>query len=121
MGQLRLEAHQTALAEAIWESGAFKLGAFRLKLHETNPTAPLSPYYISMREADVEPGAFPGLLEQIARSIHTDSLRMGVMADCIVGIPNAGNSIADGVSELSGLAVLRLDFPRQLQEYSRFI
>ncbi len=34
---------QRAFADALLETGAVKFGAFRLKLHEKQPDAPLSP------------------------------------------------------------------------------
>lgn len=39
------------LALKMYELGAIKFGAFRLKLHETKPDAPLSPIYIDLRPA----------------------------------------------------------------------
>jgi len=38
-----------ALARALVEAGAIKFGAFRLKLHEQQPDAPLAPIYIDLR------------------------------------------------------------------------
>jgi uridine monophosphate synthetase len=37
------------LAAMLYEVGAVKFGAFRLKQHETNPDAPLSPIYLNLR------------------------------------------------------------------------
>jgi len=37
------------LAEALYRAGAIQFGAFRLKLHEERPDAPLSPLYINLR------------------------------------------------------------------------
>jgi len=44
-----LSAAQQTVAEQLFEINAIKFGAFRMKLHETNPTAPLSPIYIDLR------------------------------------------------------------------------
>ncbi len=41
---------QKELADALFNIGAIKFGAFRLKLHEKNPTAPLSPIYVNLRD-----------------------------------------------------------------------
>ncbi|MDP3994573.1 MAG: hypothetical protein Q8P91_01970 [bacterium] len=38
-----------ALSAQLFEIGAIKFGAFRLKLHDTHPEAPLSPIYIDLR------------------------------------------------------------------------
>ncbi len=40
-----MEKIYTDVADIILERGAFKFGAFKLKLHEKNPNAPLSPFY----------------------------------------------------------------------------
>ncbi len=37
------------LATALAEAGAVKFGAFRLKLHQERPDAPLAPLYIDLR------------------------------------------------------------------------
>ena len=37
------------LADSLFEIGAVKFGAFRLKLHESQPEAPLSPIYLNFR------------------------------------------------------------------------
>lgn len=37
------------LADLLFEIGAVKFGAFRIKLHETQPNAPLSPIYLNFR------------------------------------------------------------------------
>lgn len=37
------------LALQLFDIGAFKFGSFRLKLHEKNPDAPLSPIYVDLR------------------------------------------------------------------------
>lgn len=44
-----LSATQQRLAEALIEIRALKFGAFRMKLHQTNPDAPLSPVYLDLR------------------------------------------------------------------------
>lgn len=68
---------QKALALGLFEIGAVKFGAFRLKLHETNPAAPLSPLYIDLRLLRSSPQvmdvATDALLE-IARSLEYDRL-----------------------------------------------
>ena len=45
----RLTPKQRAFADGLLASGAVKFGAFRLKLHETQPDAPLSPMYVDLR------------------------------------------------------------------------
>lgn len=45
----KITTAQEQLALQLFEIGAIKLGDFRLKLHEKNPDAPLSPVYIDLR------------------------------------------------------------------------
>lgn len=109
MAKEQLTQTQLELANAVWESGAFKVGAFKLKLHETNPDAPLSPYYISMREKDVKSGTFPMLCQVIARAIYADTEEYTDRIRYIIGIPKAGNPIADELAKFHGREVLRLE------------
>ncbi|MBU4015036.1 hypothetical protein KJ812_06085 [Patescibacteria group bacterium] len=39
-------------ADMIFERGALKFGAFKLKLHEKNPAAAPSPFYMELRGRD---------------------------------------------------------------------
>jgi hypothetical protein len=40
---------QERLALALFDVGAIKFGDFRLRLHEENPDAPLSPVYLDLK------------------------------------------------------------------------
>ncbi len=104
-----LSVEQSNLADAIWISGAFKVGAFRLKIHEKNPDAPLSPYYVSMRERDVLPETFPDLCDSIARAINADAEKASKAANVVIGIPKAGDPIAAALSSINGLPQLYMD------------
>ncbi len=44
-----IKKKKTDLANQLFNIGAVKFGQFKLKLHEKNPTAPLSPFYIDLR------------------------------------------------------------------------
>lgn len=105
-----LTKSQLVLADTIWDSCAFKVGAFRLKFHETNPDAPLSPYYVSMREKDVRAGTYPQLRWAIANALYVDTL--GILAadrtSYVIGIPKAGKPLALEFSRLSGLVQLTM-------------
>ncbi len=87
---------QMHLARRLLEIGAVKFGAFRLKLHETNPDAPLSPIYLNVRTQDnPKPGPLGeteldmigGVLDRLV-----DERRLSY--DGVVGVPNAGDPIA---------------------------
>jgi len=84
------------LALRLLKIGAVQFGSFRLKLHETNPEAPLSPIYFNLR-SDKNPNIGP-LEERDYRFIVSC---MGVVAasydltfDTVAGIPNAGDPMA---------------------------
>ncbi len=63
--------------------GAVKFGEFKLKLHEKNPNAPLSPIYIDLRIIK----SFPHVLDAAIR-VYKD-LIAGLKFDVIADIPTA--------------------------------
>lgn len=92
-----LTGEQEAFADSLFEIGAIKFGAFRLKLHERNPEAPLSPYYVDLR---VLP-RFPEVMIQAARA-YGQVARQAGQYDVVMGIPEAGNSLATAFSLRTG-------------------
>jgi uridine monophosphate synthetase len=83
------------LADLLFEIGAVKFGAFRIKLHETNPDAPLSPIYINLRVLRSYPqvlGFVAALLDKISRPLEFD-----LLAD----IPTAATPITTIISHFS--------------------
>ena len=44
-----LTGDHAKLAQLLFKVGAIKFGAFKLKLHEKDPDAPLSPIYLNLR------------------------------------------------------------------------
>lgn len=80
---------QEALALSLFDIGAIKFGAFRLKLHETNPEAPLSPYYVDLR---VLP-RYPEVLRQVAK-VYAELAKRARSFDACLGIPDAANPLA---------------------------
>lgn len=72
-----LDAEQ--LAQALVEAGAIQFGAFRLKLHEERPDAPLSPIYVNLRmlrshpdQMDVAVQAYQTLLTECTFDLLAD-------------------------------------------------
>lgn len=65
-----------------------KFGSFKLKLHQTNPTAPESPIYLDIR-------GLPAWLYLLAGDIlHDLAVREGITDfDYVIGIPKAGEPI----------------------------
>jgi len=105
-----LSKSQLILADAIWAAGAFKVGSFRLKLHETDPEAPFSPFYISMREKNVKEGQYPMLQKATANALYIDTLPLVAERniDYVVGIPNAGTPLAEAYAVLSDIPQLKM-------------
>jgi len=94
---------QKALAIKLSEIGAIKFGAFRLKLHETHPDAPLSPIYLNLRTPDNKEGPLTEeMVEAIGKEIFDVVNSAAVEFERVVGIPRAGGPFANVVSRLSG-------------------
>src|SRR5690348_16778953 len=101
MAKAELTQIQEDLAITLYKTGAFKTGAFKLKLHETQPDAPLSPYKISMRlidmdgDTDREKGEnFEILCEDMVNAIHKDTKPKLGEIQHVAGVPKAGEPIA---------------------------
>jgi orotidine 5'-phosphate decarboxylase subfamily 2 len=95
--QLRLEE----VADQLFEV-AVKFGAFRLKLHDTQPDAPLSPIYLNLRTPDnPKPGPLkPELVEMITRLLYEILVQtMDLDFRYISGLPRAGDPLAAGLME----------------------
>lgn len=84
-----LTESQEKLALSLFEISAIKFGAFRLKLHEKNPEAPLSPYYIDLR---VLP-RYPQVLREVAK-VYAELAPNAAPYDTCLGIPDAANPLA---------------------------
>ena len=72
------------LADQLFEIGAVKFGAFRIKLHETQPDAPLSPIYLNFRLLRSYPAALTytaHLLQKVAAGLEYD-----ILADIPTGV-----------------------------------
>lgn len=100
---------QTELALALFDLGAFQDKSrspegqgFRLKLHETQPDAPLSPFYLNLRTPDnPKPGPLtPAILKQIAECLWTVISEKSItFFDAVAGIPHAGDPIAEALAQ----------------------
>ncbi|MEK7202246.1 MAG: hypothetical protein AAB669_01820 [Patescibacteria group bacterium] len=102
---------QEELALQLFDIGAVKFGAFELKLHETQPDAPLSPIYFNLRTPDnPKPGPLiPAVMELIGRVMYGEEsrVRLGASYEYIAGIPNAGDPFARAFCEASPWGIRR--------------
>lgn len=77
------------LALKLFERGAVKFGQFKLKIHETNPEAPLSPIYFNLRNLDTE------LLQLIGEAMLEKAEKENIRFTRATGLPEAGIPLAD--------------------------
>jgi uridine monophosphate synthetase len=84
----------------LFEIGAIKFGAFRLKLHETKPDAPLSPIYVDLRILR----SFPKTMDTSSRVYQelTSRLKFDVYAD----VPTAATPLVAVLSYKTGIPMI---------------
>lgn len=99
---------QAFLADRLFDRGAIKFGAFKLKLHEKNPDAPLSPIYLTLRTPENGGPLIPADVEAIGQELFEVTKRAAVEFDLVAGIPRAGEPLAEVVSRLAGKPLLKL-------------
>lgn len=89
------------LAMRLFDLGAIKFGEFRLKLHETQPDAPLSPIYANLRTADhpKNPGPLDTRAMELIGKLYQERL-VPAEFDCFADIPDAGAPFGDQVEQL---------------------
>ena len=75
------------LAKQLFDVDAIKFGAFRLKLHEKKPDAPLSPIYVDLRILRSFPEVMDSTIEVYEELTH--ALKFDVLAD----VPTAATPI----------------------------
>lgn len=89
---------------SLFDLQKIKFGAFKLKLHEKKPDAPLSPIYLDIRNLPESVYALAGdlLHDLIIQERITDF-------DCVVGIPKAGEPIGRALAKAVGKPVIRIE------------
>lgn len=107
---------EKTIADCLFEKGAIQFGAFKLKLHEKNPDAPLSPIYLNLRTPDhpTKPGPLDEkTLELIGACLHKKILQQGLIFSAITGIPRAGEALVEGliknIPQPRGFQIIKLD------------
>jgi uridine monophosphate synthetase len=93
---------QRAFADALLACGAVKFGAFRLKLHETKPDAPLSPIYLDLRVLRSFPNGLDAAVLALDEVIKRDGLTFDVYAD----IPMAATPLVAVLSHLTRVPMI---------------
>ncbi|MFA5185923.1 MAG: hypothetical protein WC551_05520 [Patescibacteria group bacterium] len=85
------------LAKRLFDLGAVKFGAFRLKLHETHPDAPLSPIYLNLRTpSNPKPGPLGDAeVMDVAQEMYALARSQGLGFELASGVPNAGDPFAE--------------------------
>lgn len=88
----------SVLANRLIEEGAIKFGAFKLKLHEKNPDAPLSPFYIDLRNAVRCPSFRPLITRAFLEKIQEDGLVFQRVADIPLSISPVVTEISNALN-----------------------
>lgn len=88
------------LALDLFEIGAIKFGAFKLKLHETKPNAPLSPIYVDLRILR----SFPRIMDTSSRVYQ--ELTSGLKFDVYADVPTAATPIVTVLSYKTGIPMI---------------
>jgi uridine monophosphate synthetase len=85
----RLTGLQQAFADDLLSIHAVKFGEFKLKLHEKQPDAPLSPIYVDLRILQSYPDALDTAVAALAEFIQLQ----GLTFTCYAGIPLAATPL----------------------------
>lgn len=101
---------QRAFADGLLASQAVKFGAFRLKLHEKQPDAPLSPIYLDLRLLQSYPDTLDTAVAALADVIKAHGLTFRRYA----GIPMAATPL---VAVLSHLTRVPMITPREAKTH----
>jgi len=99
---------QRALASSIFDLGAIKFGAFKIKRHEKFPDEPLSPIFLNLRTPEnPKPGPLtPDVLRMAGMEYDLCLRRASVRYDAVASVPRAGDPFVESL-----LGVLDLPVP----------
>lgn len=97
-----LTEKQRVFADALLSSGAVKFGAFRLKLHETRPDAPLSPLYVDLRVLQSFPDALDAAVATLSELIKGTRVSFARYA----GIPMAATPLTAILSHVTRVPMI---------------
>lgn len=91
---------QERLSAQLFDIGAIKFGDFRLKLHDKNPEAPLSPVYIDLRVLRRFPEAKAAAVDVYQELVQP--LQFDLLAD----IPTAATPLVSSLSDRLGVGMV---------------
>jgi orotate phosphoribosyltransferase len=74
---------------------------FRLKLHQTKPDAPLSPYYLDLRVLR----SYPRTAKAVAVKLF-EAMGTGLGADVLADVPTAITPVVSSLSDLTGIPMI---------------
>jgi orotate phosphoribosyltransferase len=95
-----MEKIYTDVADMIFERRAFKFGAFKLKLHEKNPNAPLSPFYLNLRTKNNPTNQGPLIdddCDMIAELMYKRAVKDKLYFNAIAGLPYAADPFIESI------------------------
>lgn len=90
----------TGLIRGLLEARAFKLGAFTLKLHDDEPDAPLSPFYLDLRVTR----SHPAVLVRVAWALS--AVARELQFDLLADVPTAATPIVTAMSLHTGIPMI---------------
>jgi uridine monophosphate synthetase len=93
---------QRAFADALLATGAVKFGAFRLKLHEKQPDAPLSPIYVDLRTLR----SFPDALDEAVLSLVEMIAARGLSFDLYADVPQAATPLVAVLTHVTRIGMI---------------
>ncbi len=94
-------------ADRLFQCGAIRFGKFKLKLHEREPNAPLSPIYLSLRVSE-NGGPLTPFDVLSASDLFCDVLfESDIEFDRVAGIPRAGEPFAWELARISNKPLVR--------------
>lgn len=104
----RLQKLRRTFAEQLYDLRMFKDKTrspegkgFRLKLHQTKPDAPLSPYYLDLRVLRSYPKTAKAAAVQLFQFMMT-----GLGADVLADVPTAITPVVSSLSDLTGIPMI---------------
>jgi orotate phosphoribosyltransferase len=115
-----MDKQQEDLAIRLFEAGAIQFGFFTFKIHEQYPDFPLSPNKINLRVPENGGNLTPELISGIAWEMWKKALIASFPFDLIVGLPRAGEPLAEAVAAYTHRRPL-LKMSKQTYSGNRFI